>query len=120
MQKLASLFAAFAITGAVHAQAPSSLIPASGSLGPGCNFVTGDIHFDGVPLYIGYLIKFLLGMAGGFFMFGMIIAGYKYMFGSISGSGTEAGKKEIIGRLVGLAIIIFSYLLVDTILELLT
>ena len=49
-----------------------------------------------------------------------MIAGYKYMFGSISGSGTEAGKKEIIGRLVGFAIIIFSYLLVDTILELLT
>lgn len=120
MQKLAFLFAAFAITGAVHAQAPSSLIPASGSLGPGCNFVTGDIHFDCVPLYIGYLIKFLLGMAGGFFMFGMMIAGYKYMFGSVSGSGTEAGKKEIIGRLVGFAIIIFSYLLVDTILELLT
>lgn len=105
--------------GMAHAQAPGTLIPASGVLGV-CNFVTGDIHFDCLPVYIGYLIKFLLGFAGGFFMFGIMMAGYKYMFGSITASGLESGKKEIFARIIGLVIIVFSYLLVDTILQLLT
>ena len=48
------------------------------------------------------------------------MAGYKYMFGSITTAGLESGKKEIIARLVGFAIIVFSYLLVDTLIELLT
>src|SRR3989344_3807802 len=119
MQKLTLFLIGLIVAGTASAQAPISLIPESGTLGS-CNFVTGQIHFDCIPLYIGYLIKFLIGMAGGFFLFGIMMAGYKYMFGAISGSGTEAGKKEIIGRVVGFAIIIFSYLLVDTILELLT
>jgi hypothetical protein len=97
-----------------------SLIPASGVLGPGCNFLIGDIHFHCVPLYIGYIIKLLLGLVGGFFLFGMMLAGYKYMFGAITAQGTESGKKEIIARIVGLVIIVFSYLLVDTIIYALT
>ena len=62
----------------------------------------------------------LLGFAGGFFLFGIMIAGYKYMFGGITAAGLESGKKEIIGRIIGLVIIVFSYLLVDTVLRLLT
>ena len=53
-------------------------------------------------------------------MFGMMMAGYKYMFGSITAAGLESGKKEIFGRLIGFVIIIFAYLLVDTIIWLLT
>lgn len=107
------------------AQAPVSLIPASGAIascGPNtpCNFSTGELHFCCIPIYIGYLIQFLLGMAGGFFLFGIMIAGYKYMFGSVTAAGLESGKKEIIARIVGLAIVVFSYLLVDTVIELLT
>ncbi len=115
MQEFLSLF-----TDTAFAQAPMSFIPSSGSIGQGCNFVTGEIHFHCVPIYIGYLIKFFLGMAGGFFLFGLLLAGYKYMFGSITTAGLESGKKEIIARLVGFAIIVFSYLLVDTIIEVLT
>lgn len=115
MQEFLSLFIENAL-----AQAPISLIPSDGQLAPLCNFITGEIHFHCVPIYIGYLIKFFLGMAGGFFLFGFFIAGYKYMFGSITTAGLESGKKEIIARLVGFAIIVFSYLIVDTIIELLT
>lgn len=115
MQEFLSLF-----TDTAFAQAPMSFIPSDGQLAPGCNFVTGEIHFHCVPIYIGYLIKFFLGMAGGFFLFGILMAGYKYMFGSITTAGLESGKKEIIARLVGFAIIVFSYLLVDTLIELLT
>ena len=121
-----SLFSSFLFvlfltaTTAVYAQ----LVPASGALGPvalsSCNFATGDLHFHCIPLYVGYLVKVLLGFAGGFFIFGMILAGYKYMFGSITAQGTEAGKKEIIARVIGLAVIVLSYLLVDGIIQILT
>ena len=97
-----------------------SLIPESGNLGANCNFATGVMDFTCVPLYIGYLIQILLGFAGGFFLFGIMIAGYKYMFGSLTGQGTEKGKQEIIARVVGLVVILFAYLLVDTLITLLT
>ena len=105
---------------AVHAQ---SLIPDQGTASamiPACDFLNGDVHFACVPQYIGYLVKILLGFAGGFFLFGMMMAGYKYMFGSVTATGTEAGKKEIIARIVGFVIIVFSYLLVDTLINALT
>jgi hypothetical protein len=101
----------------VHAQ---SLIPASGQLSASCNFVTGNLNFSCIPLYIAYLVQMLLAIAGGFFIFGMMMAGYKYMIGSVTQAGTEAGKKEIIGRIIGFAVIVFSYLIVDTIVRLLT
>ena len=107
------------ITSTACAQ-PSSLIPASGILAPGCNFSTGEIHFFCIPLYIAYLVQLLLATAGGFFLFGMMIAGYKYMFGSITQAGTEAGKKEIIARIIGFAVIVFSYLILDTLIRLFT
>ena len=122
MQRIAlSLIAASLLWSSVsYAQAPpGSLIPPSGVLGT-CKFETGEIHFDCIPLYIGYLIQFFLTFAGVFLMFGLMIAGYKYMFGSVTGTGTESGRKEIIGRLVGFVIMVLSYLLVDTLLELLT
>lgn len=120
--RLSSVIILLAIFLAVpaSAQPPSSLIPESGILGT-CNFITGSIHFDCLPVYVGYLAKFLLGFAGGFFMFGIMIAGYRYMFGGIlPGGNTEGGKKEILGRIFGFVIIIFAYLLVDTIIWLLT
>jgi hypothetical protein len=98
---------------------PVSLIPASGMEGP-CDFLTGRIHFNCIPYYIGYLIRLLLGFAGGFFLFGIVLGGYKYMLGSVTASGSESGKKEIIGRIIGFVVIIFSYLLVDTIINALT
>src|SRR3989344_3587426 len=108
MQRIAlSLIAASLLWSSVsYAQAPpGSLIPPSGVLGT-CKFETGEIHFDCIPLYIGYLIQFFLTFAGVFLMFGLMIAGYKYMFGSVTGTGTESGRKEIIGRLVGFSIVL--------------
>ena len=99
--------------------ASAQLIPAPGVL-PACDFRGGVIHFGCVPIYIGYLIQLLLGFAGGFFLFGIMLGGYKYMFGSLSGQGTETGKKEIIARLIGFMVVLFSYILVDTIIQLLT
>ena len=109
------------------AQAPSpTLIPASGKLGQlsgagaSCDFMTGVLHFDCIPLYIGYLMKIAIGFAGGFFLTSLLLAGYKYAIGSVTTEGKEGGKKQIIGAVTGFSIAILSYLLVDTIINALT
>ena len=81
----------------------------------GCNFATGDLHFDCIPRYIGYLIKFAVGMAAGFFLTGILIGGYKYAMGSVTAEGKEGGKKQLTGAILGFVVVILSYLLVDTI-----
>ncbi|MEK7137769.1 MAG: hypothetical protein AAB853_05815 [Patescibacteria group bacterium] len=110
--------------GRASAQAPSpSFIPASGvitSPAGTCNFVTGKLSFDCVPVYIGFLIKLLLGFAAGFALTGIILSGYRIAIGSVTAEGKEGGKKELLATLMGLAVILLSYLLVDTVIEALT
>ena len=103
------------------AQTPTSgLIPATGNLGAGCNFVTGNIGFACIPLYIGYVIRAILPLAGVLFLLSIIFSGYKYMLGSISSEGVEAGKKRLMASIIGFVVVILSYLIVDTIIEALT
>ena len=96
-----------------------SFIPANGVVGS-CNFITGDLHFDCVPTYIGFVIKILLGFAAGFFLTGLLIAGYRYTIGSVTTEGKEAGKKQIIACIGGFCVVILSYLIVDTVIAILT
>ena len=98
---------------------PTSLIPASGKLAT-CNFTTGEIHFECIPLYLSHLIKFFIGLSAGFFLTSVILGGYKYAIGSVTTEGKEAGKKQIIAAIIGLSVVVLSYLLVDTILTALT
>jgi len=100
----------------IHAQTPSALIPASGAVGT-CDFATGVLHFDCIPIYLGYLIQLLFVFASGAFLIGIIMGGYKYAVGSVTTQGKEAGKKELTGAIIGFCVVVLSYLLVDTILE---
>lgn len=101
-----------ALPAAVFAQDPE-LIPASGNLGPGCDFITGDLHFHCVPLYLAYLIKLVFGATGGFFMIQMIRGGFELAF---SGFGDrETAKNRIKNAIMGLAVCILSFLIVDTV-----
>ncbi len=94
------------------------LIPDSGTIG-NCSFVTGDFHFDCIPLYLAYLTRLAFGMAGGFALFQIVQGGYEY---AISGLPTgiidkESAKKRITHSLLGLVVVIFAYLIVDTIIS---
>jgi len=93
-----------------------SLIPSGGVVGS-CNFRTGVLHFDCIPVYIGYLITVAFGFAGGTFLIGIMMGGYKFAVGSVTTEGKEAGKKQLIGAITGFAVVVLSYLLIDTILE---
>lgn len=97
-----------------HAQA--QLIPATGVLQT-CDFTTGALHFDCIPIYVGYLINLLFIFASGAFLIGIILGGYQYAIGSVTTQGKEAGKKQLTGATIGFCVVVLSYLLVDTILE---
>lgn len=98
---------------------PDSFIPGGGVYGP-CDFRWGQLHFDCIPVYIGYVIKFLLVFASGALLLGVILSGYKFAIGSVTAAGKEEGKKQLLGTIVGFCVAVLSFLLVDTIIEALT
>ncbi len=109
--------AAGIVPGIVAAAAPAGfapqLIPESGVLGP-CNFITGEIHFDCVPIYLGYLIQLIFGMLGTICLLMVIWAGYEWAFSGIKGD-SNAAKARLKNALLGFAFSILAFLIVDTI-----
>jgi dolichyl-phosphate-mannose--protein O-mannosyl transferase len=102
------------------AQGPGpQLIPDTGMIGS-CSFVTGSFTFDCIPLYLAYLIRFAFSFAGGFALFEIIRGGYEYAMSGLQpiASGLpdkEAAKKRITNAILGLIVVVFAYLIVDTI-----
>jgi hypothetical protein len=93
------------------------LIPASGMIGR-CSFITGDIHFDCIPLYVGYIIQGIFGLLGTICLLMIIWAGYEWMIAGLQGD-TSGAKKRLTNALLGLALSVFSFLIVDTIVSVL-
>lgn len=122
MQRLVrALFWILLVPSSIFAQ--DSLIPPSGILttpAGTCDFTTGVFHFDCIPAYLGYLMKFFVVFSGGALLIGIILGGYKYAIYSATATGKEEGKKQLLGAIVGFVLVILSYLLLDTIIEILT
>lgn len=99
------------------AQGPQ-VIPDTGMIGT-CSFITGEFHFECIPLYLAYLIRLLFSMAGGFALFQLIQGGYEYALSGLQpvASGLpdkEAAKKRITNAILGMVVVVLSYLLIDT------
>ena len=97
-----------------HAQLDPQLIPRSGVLAPGCNFITGDIHFHCIPLYLAYLIQLVVACLGTICLVMLIWAGYEWAFSSLEGDAQNA-KKRIRNALLGMVLALLSFLIVDTV-----
>ena len=87
---------------------------------PECSFKWGSIHFSCIIPYVGYLTQGLIIAAAGFFLFTVIQGGYFYAIGGAIESYKESGKKAIRNAIIGFAVAILSYLLVDTVIQALT
>lgn len=106
----------FAIVKAFAQDAPGfvpQLIPESGIIG-GCDFVTGDIHFDCIPLYVAYLIRLIFGMLGIIFLAMMIWGGYEWAFSGLQ-SDSQKAKSRIRNAILGLIFSLLSFFIVDAI-----
>ena len=92
------------------------LIPESGILAPGCDFITGEFHFHCIPIYVGYLVKLVFGFAAGMCIFNIIRGAYQIVLGSLSGE-KESGKNRITWAIIGLIFCILSFALVDIVIS---
>lgn len=101
---------------AALAQVEPHLIPESGILAEGCNFITGEFHFHCIPLYVAYLIQLIFSFLGTICLLVIIWAGFEWAFAGFQGDTSKA-KLRLQNALLGLAFCVLSYLMVDTLIS---
>lgn len=100
------------IASAVYAQDPA-LIPPDGELGGSdCSFYTGVFGFHCFPIYVAYLIQTLFGLTGGFFLTNIIFAGFQIAYSPVTGD-KDKGKERLRTAILGFAICVLAFLIVD-------
>ncbi len=79
---------------------------------------TGNVHLRNLPCFIKYFSQTLIGMAGSLAVVFIMIGGYRYV---MSGEhGKDEAKKTITYALVGLAVSLLAWILVDIVLQVIT
>ena len=93
-----------------------TLIPDSGTLGASCNFITGDMDFGCIPIYVGYLVEVLFAFTGGFALMEIVKSGFQIAAGGLTGD-KERGKQRLTWALIGLGVSLLSFAIVDYIIS---
>lgn len=78
----------------------------------GCAVKLGKIRLFMVPLFITFLIQFLLGIAGLVAVLFVVIGGYNYVVGGLT-EDKEKGKKTILHALMGLIVALSAWIVVN-------
>jgi len=78
---------------------------------------TGEISLRQIPCFIKYFAQTLIALAGSISVIFVMIGGYQYMFSS---GETEQAKRTITHALIGLAVSLLAWVLVDIVLQLAT
>lgn len=112
----------FSLSFGTAVAAPTSIIPDTndskyGILGQ--HIASGNIELTDVPLFLLYIIEFLIYLAGAFALISIMIGGYQYIIGAITES-KDAGKKRITNSIIGFAIATLAYIIVDLIVRVIT
>ena len=84
-----------------------------------CAVKTGNIHMWMIPYFIKYLAEFLIGIAGILCVLFIVIGGYQLTLGTLI-EEKEKGKKTITYALIGLALVLLSWTIVNIVLFLVT
>lgn len=81
-----------------------------------CDFATGKLTAQCIPLFIGHVIEVIISFIGAFLVINIIIAGYQIAIANVI-DDKAAGKNRLIWSLVGFAVAVSCYLIVDIILD---
>ena len=116
------------MAGAVFAQtSPPTLLPATdvniGGKGGACvglatMIKTGDIHLRNLPCFIKYITETLIALGGSIAVLFVMVGGYKYIIGSEDKK--DEAKKTITYALIGVAVSLLAWVMVDIVLQLAT
>jgi len=77
-----------------------------------CAIKTGEIHLSMLPYFVGYIIKFLLGIAGLISVMFMVYGGYQWVIAGVS-EKQDAAKKTIWHALIGFVVVLISFAVVS-------
>ncbi len=84
-----------------------------------CGIKTGRITLAMVPYFIKYITNFILGLVGLVATLFIIIGGYHYVFGGLT-DDKEKGKSSIRHALMGLALALMAWTIVNVIIQAVT
>ncbi len=94
---------------AAHAQ-PAALFPPQV-----CDFKFGNIHFDCIPAYISMLTSVVISFTVSISLVMLMWNGFKFMIGPATFESSDAAKKGIINALLGLAVSLLTYIIIETV-----
>lgn len=126
---LGILFGLFFIDSTVLAQSlsPPTLLPAedvsvqeglSECAGLASAIASGDIHLGHMPCFLKIFTQTLIGIAGSLAVLFVMIGGYRYVIGR--DEDKDAAKKTITYALIGLAVTLLAWIIVDLVLQIAT
>ena len=76
---------------------------------------TGEIHLWNIPCYVKFITQTLVGIAGTLAVIFVMIGGYKYVIGR--DEDKDAAKKTITYALIGLAVSLMAWIIIDIVLR---
>lgn len=79
---------------------------------------TGDISLRQLPCFVAYFSQVLIGLAGTLAVIFVMIGGYRYVIGNPDEK--DKAKKTITYALIGLAVTLLAWILVDIVLQFMT
>lgn len=124
---LVLLFVLFALYGDVFAQDMPTLLPAENvniggvtdeCTGMGDMIRSGNIHLRNLPCFIKYFTQMLVGLAGSIAVLFVMIGGYRYVISS--DEKKDEAKKTITYALIGLAVSLLAWIIIDLVLQIAT
>ena len=128
---LGILLILFFVDAAVFAQAnfqPPTMLPAEdvdiGGRGDVCIGLatmirTGEIHLRNLPCFIKFFTQTLIGIAGSLSVIFVMVGGYRIVV-SPNDEAKASGKKTITYALIGLAVTLLAWIIIDLVLQVVT
>ncbi|MBI1812934.1 hypothetical protein HY285_05175 [Candidatus Peregrinibacteria bacterium] len=104
------------------AQLNPHLIPPNGLIAgqQDCNFITGEMHFHCIPLYVAYLIQLVFSFIGTIALLVIIWSGYELAISSLAGGDSSKAKGRLRYAIMGFVVSILAYFIVNLIIEAVT
>lgn len=95
-----------------------TLVPVDGDpRTPDCGFAEGNMNWYCVPQYIQFLANVIVTFTLSICLIMIMINGYRYVLGPAMGeSSNENAKRGIVNALIGSAVALLAYLIIDIIL----
>ncbi len=78
----------------------------------GCDFQTGELEASCIPSFVGHLVQLVFTFAGVICLIIIMYSGYEIAIGGVTGD-TTGGKQNLMHALIGLAVCISAFLIVD-------